>query len=115
VIASHYLDALQVSKVAAQAQAIFGGKNPHPQHLVVGGVSCVLDALNPSRLGEFLFRAKEVKDFVERALIPDVVIAARYYKSEGLAGIGGGVRNYMCFGGFPLDDGMSSFLFPRGS
>ena len=114
VIASHYLDALQVSKVAAQAQAIFGGKNPHPQHLVVGGVSCVLDALNPSRLGEFLFRAKEVKDFVERALIPDVVLAARYYKSEGLAGIGGGVRNYMCFGGFPLDDGMNSFLFPRG-
>ena len=114
VIASHYLDALQVSKVAAQAQAVFGGKNPHPQHLVVGGVSCVLDALNPSRLGEFLFRAKEVKDFVERALIPDVVLAARYYKSEGLAGIGGGVRNYMCFGGFPLDDGMNSFLFPRG-
>ena len=114
VIASHCLDALQVSKVAAQAQAIFGGKNPHPQHLVVGGVTCVLDALNPSRLGEFLFRAKEVKDFVERALIPDVVLAARYYKSEGLAGIGGGVRNYMCFGGFPLDDGMNSFLFPRG-
>ena len=114
VIASHYLDALQVSKVAAQAQAVFGGKNPHPQHLVVGGVTCVLDALNPSRLGEFLFRAKEVKDFVERALIPDVVLAARYYKSEGLAGIGGGVRNYMCFGGFPLDDGMNSFLFPRG-
>jgi len=114
VIASHYLDALQVSKVAAQAQAIFGGKNPHPQHLVVGGVSCVIDALNPSRLGEFLFRAKEVKDFVERAYIPDVVLAARYYKGEGLAGIGGGVRNYMCFGGFPLDDGMNSFLFPRG-
>jgi quinone-reactive Ni/Fe-hydrogenase large subunit len=114
VIASHYLDALQVSKVAAQAQAIFGGKNPHPQHLVVGGVSCVLDALNPSRLGEFLYRAKEVKDFVERAYIPDVVLAARYYKGEGLAGIGGGVKNYLCFGGFPLDDGMNSFLFPRG-
>jgi Ni,Fe-hydrogenase I large subunit len=114
VIASHYLDALQVSKVAAQAQAVFGGKNPHPQHLVVGGVSCVLDALNPSRLGEFLFRAKEVTDFVDRAYIPDVVLAARYYKGEGLAGIGGGVRNYLCFGGFPLDEGMNSFLFPRG-
>jgi quinone-reactive Ni/Fe-hydrogenase large subunit len=28
VILSHYLDALKVSQVAAQAQAIFGGKNP---------------------------------------------------------------------------------------
>jgi len=114
VIASHYLDALQISKVAAQAQAIFGGKNPHPQHLVVGGVSCVLDALNPSRLGEFLFRAKEVKDFVERAYIPDVLLAARYYQDEGLAGIGGGVKNYLCVGGFPLDDNMTNFLFPKG-
>ena len=31
-----------------------------------------------------------MKDFVERAYIPDVVLAARYYKGEGLAGIGGG-------------------------
>lgn len=114
VIASHYLDALQISKVAAQGQAIFGGKNPHPQHLVVGGVTSVLDALNPSRLGEFLFRAKHVKDFVERAYIPDVLLAARYYKGEGLAGVGGGVKNYLCVGGFPLDDNMGTFLFPRG-
>ncbi|HOM08412.1 MAG TPA: nickel-dependent hydrogenase large subunit [Syntrophales bacterium] len=114
VIASHYLDALQVSKTAAAAQAIFGGKNPHPQHLVVGGVTCVLDVLNPSRLGEFLYRSKEVNDFVERALIPDVVLAAKYYKDEGLAGVGGGVKNYLCVGGFPLDDEGKTFLFPRG-
>ncbi len=114
MILSHYLDALEVSKVAAQAQAIFGGKNPHPQSLVVGGVTCVLDAMNPSRLGDYLFRIKAVNDFVARAYIPDVVLAARYYKGEGLAGIGGGVKNYMSFGGFPLDDSGTNFLFPRG-
>jgi Ni,Fe-hydrogenase I large subunit len=114
VILSHYLDALEVSKVAAQAQAIFGGKNPHPQSLVVGGVTCVLDAMNPSRLGDYLFRIKAVNDFVARAYIPDVVLAARYYKGEGLAGIGGGVKNYMSFGGFALDDSGTNFLFPRG-
>jgi len=114
VILSHYLDALEVSKVAAQAQAIFGGKNPHPQSLVVGGVTCVLDATNPSRLGDYLFRIKAVNDFVARAYIPDVLLAARYYKAEGLAGIGGGVKNYMSFGGFGLDDSGTNFLFPRG-
>lgn len=114
VILSHYLDALKVSQVAAQAQAIFGGKNPHPQSLVVGGVTSVLDMMNPNRLGEFLFRAKEVQDFSERALIPDTILAARYYRDEGLAGIGGGVKNYLAYGGFALDDGYSSFLFPRG-
>jgi len=114
VILSHYLDALKVSQVAAQGQAIFGGKNPHPQSLVVGGVTSVLDMMNPDRLGEFLFRAKEVQDFVNRAYIPDVLLAARYYKDEGLAGIGGGVKNYLAYGGFALDDDFSTFLFPRG-
>ena len=114
VIVSHYLDALQVSKVAAQMQTIFGGKNPHPQSLVVGGVTCVMDALDASRLGQYLFRLKELQNFIETAYIPDVLIAATYYKGEGAAGIGGGVKNYMTYGGFPLDDDMNTFLFPRG-
>lgn len=114
VIVSHYLDALQVSKVAAQMQAIFGGKNPHPQSLVVGGVTSVMDALDASRLGQYLFRLKELQNFIETAYIPDVLIAATYYKGEGAAGIGGGVKNYMTYGGFPLDDDMNTFLFPRG-
>jgi quinone-reactive Ni/Fe-hydrogenase large subunit len=67
IITSHYLDALQVSKLGAQMMAIFGGKNPHPQTLVVGGVTCVMDALDAARLGEYLFRLKELKNFVETA------------------------------------------------
>ena len=64
--------------------AIFGGKNPHPQSLVVGGVTSVMDALDAERLGQYLFRFKEMKNFVETAYIPDVLLAATYYKDEGL-------------------------------
>ena len=115
IIVSHYLDALQVSKLGAQMMAIFGGKNPHPQSLVVGGVSSVMDVLDASRLGEYLFRLKELKNFVETAYIPDVVLAAAYYKDEGLSGVGAGVKNYLAYGGFPLDDDWSTLLFPRGA
>ena len=114
IIVSHYLDALQVSKLGAQMMAIFGGKNPHPQTLVVGGVTCVMDALDASRIGEYLFRLKELKNFVETAYIPDVLLAATYYKGEGLEGVGGGVKNYLAYGGFPLDDDWNNLLFPRG-
>ena len=31
--------------------AMFGGKQPHPQSLTVGGVTCVMDLLDPSRMG----------------------------------------------------------------
>lgn len=113
IVLSHYLDALKIGKVAAQMQAIFGGKNPHPQTLVVGGVTSVADALDASRLGAYLFRLKEVKNFVETAYIPDVLLAARYYKDEGAAGIGASVKNYLCYGGFPLDEEGNN-LFPSG-
>src|SRR5512137_2562797 len=114
VIVSHYLDALQVSKVGAQMMAILGGKNPHPQTLVVGGVTSVMDALEAQRLGQYLFRLKEFKNFIDTAYIPDVLLAAAYYKGEGAAGIGAGVKNYLSYGGFPLDDNWDSLLFPRG-
>jgi Ni,Fe-hydrogenase I large subunit len=114
IITSHYLDALEVSKIGAQMMAIFGGKNPHPQSLVVGGISSVMDTLDASRLGEYLFRLKQMKNFVETAYIPDVLLAATYYKDEGLQGMGASVKNYLAYGGFPLDDEWSKLLFPRG-
>lgn len=114
VIVSHYLDALPISKLCGQMQAIFGAKNPHPQSLVVGGVTSIMDALDSQRLGEYLFRLKQVRHFVETAYIPDVLIAAHYYRGEGTAGVGGGVKNYLAYGGFPLDDGWRRTLFPRG-
>ena len=40
---SHYLDALELQRDLAKMMAIFGGKNPHPQSFVVGGVTCVQD------------------------------------------------------------------------
>ncbi|MGA1840220.1 MAG: nickel-dependent hydrogenase large subunit [bacterium] len=114
IIASHYLDALTVQRVAAQMMAIFGGKNPHPQTLVVGGVTCVMDALDAHRIGQYLYRLKEVKRFYETAYLPDVLLAAQYYQDEGAAGIGAGTKNYIAYGGFPLDDSWYETLLPRG-
>lgn len=114
IILSHYLDALQVSKIGAQMTAIFGGKNPHPQTLVVGGITSVVDVLDASRIAAYLFRLKEMKNFIETAYIPDVLLAAQYYKDEGIKGIGAGVKNYLCYGGFPLDDNWNKLLFPQG-
>lgn len=114
VITSHYLDALEISKIGAQMMAIFGGKNPHPQSLVVGGVTCVMDMLEAERIGQYLYRLKDLQRFVETAYIPDVLLAAAYYKDEGLANVGAGVKNYLAYGGFWLDDDGKRMLFPRG-
>jgi quinone-reactive Ni/Fe-hydrogenase large subunit len=104
VMASHYLDNLAIQRLAAQMDAILGGKNPHPQSLVVGGVTSVRDALNADRLGQYQFLLKQVTDFVDSAYMPDLKMLAQTYKDEALAGHGGGIANYLSFGSLPLDD-----------
>lgn len=82
IVLSHYLECLKVQRLAAQMMAIFGAKNPHPQSLSVGGVTCVMDILSPARLGEYMTKFNEVADFVNRAYYPDVVMAAKVYANE---------------------------------
>ena len=114
---SHYLDALELQRELAKMMAIFGGKNPHPQSFVVGGVTCVQDIKNPARIAEFKQILKKAQKFTKQSYLPDVYMAGTMYADEALEGIGGGIGNYMCYGGFNQDDLPfydSSKLFPSG-
>lgn len=97
IAAAHYIEALRLQAKAARMHAIFGGKNPHPQSLVVGGVTSVQD-LSPGRIAEFQYIWKETQDFIKNVYLPDVAAAAQYYKNWG--GIGG-TTNFLCWGDFP--------------
>ncbi len=114
---SHYLDALELQREVAKAQAIFGGKNPHPQSIVVGGVTCVQDIKNPARVAEFKDIIQKALKFTKQAYLPDVYMAGTMYADEALNGTGGGLGNYMSFGDFNLDDTPfyeAAKLFPSG-
>lgn len=103
IIISHYLDALKFQTEISKAVAIFGGKTPHPQSLVVGGVTSVADMLNPQRLNDYLFIMKEVREFVERAYLADMKLISLVYKDEIKAGIGRANGNFMCVGGYEFE------------
>jgi len=129
---AHYLQALDIQREMARMQAIFGGKNPHPQSIVVGGVTCVKDIEDPSRIGLFKSLLKENTKFIKEAYLPDIYMAGTRYADEatdsnatftelmegkGKGGTGGGLLNYMAYGGFRLDDTgfyNSELLFPSG-
>jgi len=109
--ASHYIEALRLQAKAARMHAIFGGKNPHPQSLVVGGMTCVGD-LTPDRLAEFLYITRETQQFIEKVYIPDLLAVASFYKDW--AGIGG-TSNFMAWGDFPeTAQEPESLYMPRG-
>jgi len=97
LLTAHYLEALRIQIKVAQAMAVFGGKNPHPQFLIAGGVTCY-DSLGPERIKEFETLFRQVREFVDQVYIPDLLFVAQAYKDW--AGIGG-TQNFMTFGEFP--------------
>lgn len=117
IATAHYLQALDLQRDAAKLMAIFGGKMPHPQSLVVGGVTCVQDIKNPERIALFKTLLKKHTHFIKNAYLPDLAMAGVKYVDEALDGTGGGLKNFMTYGDFRLDDTgfyNSALLFPSG-
>jgi quinone-reactive Ni/Fe-hydrogenase large subunit len=102
ILLSHYFEALKFQTNISKAIAIFGGKTPHPQTLVVGGVTSVADMLNPQRLNDFLFIIKEASDFIKRAYLPDMKLLATIYKDEMKQKSGQANGNFLSVGGYPI-------------
>ena len=108
---AHYIEALRLQARSARMHAIFGGKNPHPQSLVVGGVTCVRD-LTPDRIAEFLYLTKETQEFIKNVYVPDLLAVASFYKDWGAIG---GTTNFLAWGEFPLTEKEPESLYmPRG-
>jgi len=109
---SHYLKALEMQRLAAKIMAIFGGKNPHPQSLVVGGVTCVMDILDPARMGEYMVQFKTIQNFIKNAYLADIKMAAEMYKDEPSVTKPMGVKNFMAYKDFMI--GRDQYLFDSG-
>ncbi|QKF68358.1 [Ni-Fe] hydrogenase, large subunit [Arcobacter venerupis] len=112
ILLSHYLKALEVQRDLAKLMAIFGGKQPHPQSLTVGGVTCVMDLLDPSRMGEYFTLYKKGVEFIENAYQADVIMAALVYKDEASVTQPAGVMNFMSHREMQLN--RNDFLFDSG-
>ncbi|WP_104740947.1 nickel-dependent hydrogenase large subunit [Helicobacter bizzozeronii] len=95
IVLSHYLKLLGIQREAAKMTAIFGAKQPHPQSLTVGGITSVMDVLDPTRLGEWKSKFEIVKDFVQRAYYPDIVMAASMFNQEDSVLKGCGLKNFI--------------------
>ncbi|MCI7484517.1 MAG: nickel-dependent hydrogenase large subunit [Helicobacter sp.] len=109
---SHYLECLRLQRVIAQAMAVFGAKQPHPQSLTVGGVTCIMDLQDPARFGEYMVKLEETADFVNRAYYPDLLMAGTAYSKEASVLNDVGVANLITYKDFQI--GANEFLFEGG-
>ena len=116
---AHYLEALDWQRNFIRIHAVLGGKNPHPQSYLVGGMATALNpnnesTLNADRLGLLTQLLQSGQDFVSQVYIPDVLAIAGFYKNW--ASIGAGLGNYMAYGDYATDaqDLSSTYFFPNG-
>jgi hydrogenase large subunit len=115
---AHYLEALDWQREFIRIHAVLGGKNPHLQSFLVGGMATPIDPDKQSSInvGTVAFMREliaKAHDFVARVYIPDLLAVASFYKDW--AGYGGGVGNYMVYGEYPEDDSDSPKMFlPSG-
>jgi len=99
-LASHYVQAFDVRRKAHELLAVFGGKMPHNVGIVPGGVTQVPEV---DTIAGFLWRLNEIRHFIDRVYVPDVLEVARAYGDY--AEIGGGCGRFISYGGFPLESG----------
>jgi len=111
VFMADYLEALRVQVKVAHMHAILGGKNPHPQTMIVGGVTLNKDLKAP-RISEFNNHIGAAKKFVDDYYLPDTVYLLSRYKDYAVIGE---VGNLMSFGEFPQTaQENNSLYFRRG-
>lgn len=108
----HYLDALKMHAKARNMGAIWGGRTPHYQNIVVGGVTSYPDLEQVKRFKAML---DEQKKFIEDVYLKDVM----YFATGPLwklatTDFGAGYRNYLACGDFPFDPEGKELLFPSG-
>jgi Ni,Fe-hydrogenase I large subunit len=118
---AHYLEALAWQKDFIRIHAALGGKNPHPQTFLVGGMSTAMDpnepfaVINPERITFLRELVTGARKFVEQVYIPDVLAIAPLYKDWFTRGEGLG--NFLSYGDYSSgnEKDPGSFLFPRGA
>jgi len=108
----HYIDALKMNAKARNMGAIWGGRTPHYQNIVVGGVTSLPDI---NQVARFRTMLDEQKKFVEEVYLPDVLLfgTGPLWPLAEL-GIGGGHYNYLAYGDFPKDERGKDLVFPSG-
>jgi len=105
---AHYVTAFDMRRRGQEMLSVFGGKMPHNMGIIPGGVASVPTVDN---MTSFLWRLKELQEFIDNVYLPDVMAVAGVY-SDYLE-IGHGCGNLLAYGSYELD-GKEADLTKRG-
>jgi hydrogenase large subunit len=95
---AHYVSAFDMRRKSQEMLALFGGKMPHNMGVMPGGVASIPTVDN---MTAFLWKLKELQEFIDNVYLPDVVAVAQVYSDY--FEIGHGCDNLLAYGSYELD------------
>ncbi len=95
---AHYVQALDMRRLAHEMSAIFSGKMPHNVGIVPGGVT---ESPTVDKIANYLWKLQELRNFIDNIYIPDVLAVAGVYSDYFEIGVGCG--NLLSYGVFDLE------------
>jgi hydrogenase large subunit len=104
---AHYIEALEFQKDYIRIHAVLGGKNPHLQTYLVGGMAASMDpnepgaTINDERITFLTELASKAQAFVDQVYVPDVLAVAGFYRDW--FGRGEGLGNFLSYGDYPQE------------
>ncbi|MBA3301306.1 MAG: nickel-dependent hydrogenase large subunit [Thermoleophilaceae bacterium] len=91
-----YVEALAMSRRAREAYVLIGGKYPHPQTIVPGGISAAIDVQDVQGM---LWRVTEFFDYAQKAVaVWDDVVEFFFEADPRFREVGEGPRNFVDLG-----------------
>jgi len=124
LVLTHYLEALDWLPTPVRLRTMLGGKSPHPQTYLVGGMALApewggpttpqvgehpwgaarhaIRPLSHDGLAEMQSLIRETATFIDQVLLPDVASVAAFHPEW--QSLGGGSSHFLSFGEFPLDE-----------
>jgi ferredoxin hydrogenase large subunit/hydrogenase large subunit len=105
----HYLDALEMRKLAHRMGALFCGKLPHAASLVPGGVT---EAVTTRQIVAYGSMLKELRRFIDQVYLPDMLAVAGAFPDYFAMGKGCG--NFLAYGAFPESSDGKGLFMPSG-
>ena len=95
---AHYVAAFDMRRKGQEMLSLFGGKMPHNMGIIPGGVASVPTVDN---MTSFLWRLKELQEFIDNVYLPDVLAVAGIYSDY--LDIGRGCGRLLAYGSYELD------------
>jgi len=95
---AHYVAAFDMRRKGQEMLSLFGCKMPHNMGIMPGGVTSTPTVDN---ITSFLWRLKELQEFIDNVYLPDVLAVAGVYSDY--FEIGHGCGNLLAYGSYELD------------